>query len=402
MTIGNSRPLAPWIGHDAHRVVVGLGQHGLDDPRAFGALQRRPTRGSRAACRRRASPNGARLVDDEADAPRDVAEAAAVDADLEHVPLAHDALEQLARRRATCARRAAARGTASRRATGWSAGSDSGSGRVMSQRPPCSTWNVKRSSSPQPNSGERSALDERELVARVVDRAQRHRAGRGPRGCRRRASSSRRGTGCPASSSACSRKPSDVRAGSRMQMSPSRASRHPSSPSRDLPALVDRGARPRRRRRRLRASRGARPSGSSLVRLDAEQHHAPGPRRRRRASRSSARYSGCEPGTGWMSSPNTWLIHASTGSVGAEVAREQQRRGRRSVSRAARKVRDVGPPEPVDRLLGSPTKNRRPGSTVASRSTARRRASGRRSASSAASSTWIGSVSWNSSMSRRW
>ena len=45
-----------------------------------------------------ACPNERGLVDDEADAPGEVAEAAGRRADLEHAPLLDDALEQLARR----------------------------------------------------------------------------------------------------------------------------------------------------------------------------------------------------------------------------------------------------------------------------------------------------------------
>ena len=59
---------------DAHRVVVGLGQDGLDDPRALGALEVGPRRKSRSGSRRPASlGERARLVDDEADASPEVA-----------------------------------------------------------------------------------------------------------------------------------------------------------------------------------------------------------------------------------------------------------------------------------------------------------------------------------------
>ena len=40
-------------GEDPHRVVVGLGQHGLDDARTLAARPARPRRGSRGGCRRR-------------------------------------------------------------------------------------------------------------------------------------------------------------------------------------------------------------------------------------------------------------------------------------------------------------------------------------------------------------
>ena len=83
--------------HDPHRVVVGFGEHGFDDPCSFGALEGRPGQvvAQRAAC---GIAERAGLVDDEADPPCDIAEPARVGPDLEDVPFTHDPFEQLARR----------------------------------------------------------------------------------------------------------------------------------------------------------------------------------------------------------------------------------------------------------------------------------------------------------------
>ena len=182
----------------------------------------------------------------------------------------------------------------------------------------CSTWNAKRSSSPQPNSGRAQRADERELVARVVDRAQRHQEVADLATCRRRASSSRPGTEMPGVvERALEDSTSEVRAGRRMQMSPSRAGApsvailsstgHCSSirPRAAIAATSRRLARPQLRR----------PSALVVgVGLDAEQHdpaivrgRAVARRVERRSTRAASRR------TGRMSSPNTWLIHPSTG-----------------------------------------------------------------------------------------
>ena len=118
---------------------------------------------------------------------------------------------------------------------------------------------------------------------------------------------------------------------------------------------------------------------------------------------SSAWYSGCEPGWAWISSRKTWFTQSSTGRGRAEVAREQLGRGDERVARLEER-RDVGPAEPVDRLLRVADEEEVPGLDRDLGPRARRRVSpgSRRRASDTAMSTWIGSVSWNSSMSRRW
>ena len=81
---------------DAHGVVVGLGQDGLDDARALGALQIGPVEevSQAAALRLR---EGAGLVDDEPHAAPEVTRPTVGEADLEHAPLPYDPVEQLAR-----------------------------------------------------------------------------------------------------------------------------------------------------------------------------------------------------------------------------------------------------------------------------------------------------------------
>ncbi len=94
---GELEPLGAVDGEDAHRVVVGLGQHGLDDPRALAARQRGP---GEEVAHAAALGVGERpcLLHHEADPPPQVARAPVGEPDLEHVPLTHDAVEQLARR----------------------------------------------------------------------------------------------------------------------------------------------------------------------------------------------------------------------------------------------------------------------------------------------------------------
>ncbi len=84
--------------HDADRVVVGLRDDGLDHACTLRALHLGPREivPERAADRVRVR---ARLVDQEPDAAGDVAEPAGQRADLDDRSSAHDAFEQLARRR---------------------------------------------------------------------------------------------------------------------------------------------------------------------------------------------------------------------------------------------------------------------------------------------------------------
>ena len=90
-------PLGAVDGEDADRVVVGLGQHRLDDACPLAALEVGPgeevAQAATLGLRERA-----RLLDHEPHAPPQVARSAVGEADLEHAPLAHDAVEQLAGR----------------------------------------------------------------------------------------------------------------------------------------------------------------------------------------------------------------------------------------------------------------------------------------------------------------
>ena len=84
-------------GHDAHRVVVGLGQHGLGHPAALGGLLADPCE---VLPERAVGGVGPRpgLVDDEAHAPPQVAGPAVGLAQLEHAAVAHDPVGELAGR----------------------------------------------------------------------------------------------------------------------------------------------------------------------------------------------------------------------------------------------------------------------------------------------------------------
>ena len=190
-------------------------------------------------------------------------------------------------------------------------------------------------------------------------------------------------------------------------MSPSRAGRHatPSLHRRRRgpgPAMLgERGAHRRddivgfalaQRRRRRARRRGRRRRATSR----------PAPPVRRVGSAPAARYSGCEPGNGWISSREHVVDPVEHRAGGAEVARET----------AAALSTKVSP-----RLAG--TSRCRPAGSGRSTASGRRRRTAARDrpslrstsvspssattdASSTARSTWIGSVSWNSSISSRW
>ena len=85
-------------GQDAHRVVVGLGQHGLDDPRPFGALAERPREVVAQASRDVASLNARAWSTTNRIRRATSRKRPADSAELEHAPLPDDAFEQLARR----------------------------------------------------------------------------------------------------------------------------------------------------------------------------------------------------------------------------------------------------------------------------------------------------------------
>ncbi len=211
--------------HDAHRVVVGLGNDRFHDPRAFGALHLRP----RQVVAQRSADRvgvGAGLVDRNrtrratsrkrpvsaptsiTDRSRTMRSSSSLGVDHTRAacssPRNRSALDDRDRRPAVLRR------TARRR----------------SSAPPCSTLNRNRSSSPQPNTDDRNADTNASVLlesstARNVIKQVAHlatavdeRAGLGAvRDAARRAS-------------ACSRYPSDVRAGNRMHTSPRRAGRH--------------------------------------------------------------------------------------------------------------------------------------------------------------------------------
>ena len=302
--------------HDPHRVVVGLGQRRSRRPARPRCPAASPTRGSRASVPPTASAYARAWSTTKRTRRATSRKRPVSDADLEHVTLAHDALEQLARRRPTMRSRVQLAEEAHRVGDRIVGRQRLGRRRGrMSQRPSCSTWYVKRSSSPQPNSDERSALTSASVVARVVDRPQRHQQVADLAACRRRASSSRRGTGC------------------RPRRAPVRGSRATCAPAagcrcrragRGAPLVARpcrRPASPRRSRRAPTAATSARLAlaqlvGVGTVRRAARRRAARrrGPARRGRdGPRSSARYSGCEPGAAGSARANTWLIHASTG-----------------------------------------------------------------------------------------
>ena len=127
----------------------------------------------------------------------------AVRAELEHVPVLDDPFEQLARRQPRAFVRATQRGSASRRRRDGRPGASRASGAVTSQV--TSVLDAVREEVVVAAAEQRRAQRAHRARARRWDRRRRGapRAGRAPRGCRRRASSSRRGTGCPRPSSAC-------------------------------------------------------------------------------------------------------------------------------------------------------------------------------------------------------
>ena len=84
-------------GHDAHGVVVGLGQHRLGDPRALGRLLLDPVEVLAQAAAGGLAP-GPGLVDHEAQPAPHVAGPALGEAELEGPAVAGDAVEQLGRR----------------------------------------------------------------------------------------------------------------------------------------------------------------------------------------------------------------------------------------------------------------------------------------------------------------
>ena len=84
-------------GHDAHGVVVGLGQDRLGDPGALGRLQLDPAQVLAQAAVGGLAP-GPGLVDDEPQPPPHVARPAFGEAELERAAVAGDAVEQLRRR----------------------------------------------------------------------------------------------------------------------------------------------------------------------------------------------------------------------------------------------------------------------------------------------------------------
>ena len=171
IVIGNSRPLAPWMVRmrTASSSVSGSTVSTTRAPSL-------PWRSAQARKSRRlppsASENGAGLVDHEAHAPPQVARSAVGEADLEHAPLAHDAVEQLAGRRAS--RRASCHPASARIAspTGWSGGSDSGRRRLVV--PVAAVLDLEREevvvAAPEQRRAQRG--HERELVGGVVDRLQ--------------------------------------------------------------------------------------------------------------------------------------------------------------------------------------------------------------------------------------
>ena len=249
-------------GHDAHGVVVGLGQHRLGDPGALGRLQLDPAQVlAQAPAGRLAPARGPGRSRSAAGATRRAGRPSAKPSSNARRSRAMRSSSSDGAAQCRCVvQRAEVVEPAPHRVVGGNGvglvGVGSSSGRRRS------TLKRNRSSSPQPSSGERSAVTmrswsvgsstarstiSRSRTARVrVD----ERARLGP-------------VRDPRSSSASSRNGSDVRAGSRIVMSPSRAGRQPpSSSSTDQPsstiapddaaATSAASARAQRRRRRCR------------------------------------------------------------------------------------------------------------------------------------------------------
>ncbi len=91
---GELQTLRAVDGHDPHRVVVGLGKHGLADPRPVGRLELRPLEELAEAPTLTVAVRP-RLVEDEANTPPHVTWSASGDAVLEHSSLTHQILEKL-------------------------------------------------------------------------------------------------------------------------------------------------------------------------------------------------------------------------------------------------------------------------------------------------------------------
>ena len=343
IVIGNSRPFAPWMVRMRTASSSVSGSTVSTTPCALGALEVGPAQEvarSAAAARRRSENARAWSTTNRTRRHRSRGRPCA-NADFEHAALAHDAVEQLTRRRATAARRASARERArSPRPPGGRAAASRATVAWWFQRPWWSTLErvevvVAAAEQRRAQRGDeararrwgrrRPASDDQQVadLARAVDERRRLRPVRDAARRRARPRVDR----------------SDVRAGSRIAMSPSRhgsqtrvvaASARPASPRSSAVrdgggdvgrlALAQRvGAQPVARAPRPRAARGPGPTGTFG------------------ASRArAATYSGCDSGSAMISSRNTWLTQSIDRAGGAEVAGEVAPARRRSRARARR------------------------------------------------------------------
>ncbi len=189
-------------GEDAHRIVVGLREDGLHDARAFRALEVGPAQevaqtAAGPASRHRTGGLGERagLVDDEPDPAPEIARALVRERDLEHAALAHDAVEELTRPEPQA--RVVPRGERTHRL---------GDRVVVRQRlgqrclvvPVTAVVDAERVEVVVAAAEQRRAQRARRATARRWGRRRlgAPSGGRGSRGCRRPATTSRPGRGC--------------------------------------------------------------------------------------------------------------------------------------------------------------------------------------------------------------
>ena len=256
---------------------------------------------------------------------------------------------------------------------------------------------VHRSSSPQPNSGERSAVTRASSsLGSATARAAASRSRTSRLG--RPASSTRRGSRCRPRRA---RPPVRQRGAGRHQdrdVAAARCRRHAAGGTATCQRFGEGGLRPRRRRRPPPARAASPAFGRSACASPPRTRTAVTGRARRRGRRDSGRYGGCESGDGDDQLAEDGVDPVEDRRDGAEVGGQHDRLAERLLG--VEVGGDVGAAEPVDRLLRvadheqrcRPAPRRRPSASwIAAAPPAMR----------TASSIWIGSVSWNSSSSSR-
>ena len=323
--------------HDANRVVVGLGQHRLDDPRALGTLQRRPREvvAQRAALRRRRTPAPGRRRSARAarrrgtglpSAPTSSTRRSRTMRSSSSLGVAHSARRVQGRAR-----------YASASATGWSAGTASGG--ATPEVPAPAVLDMERVEVVVAAAEERrpQRAHERELVGGIVDRAQRRDADRGPRGV---AVDQRARLGAVRHPHLLEGALEKAEGRTRRKQNADVAETRGAPCTRvAIEHLRLVGEHTTDRRRDVLGLAGAQLVGVRpvVVRVDPEQGDltvtAIGA-----ARSSSARYSGCDPGCGAISSANTALIHSRTRGAVRKLHVRCSGAGSANASAAARNV----------------------------------------------------------------